>query len=123
MGFKDVYPQYEHVTVHGCNELSYYFIVYLRKQGIPVSVSGELWENFESLRDVYKREDYEVIDYKNLNIYGEGVLPKDERLELRPSVSAEFECVDKIYENNILEGIIHDAEGNIEDVVKYFKGK
>ncbi len=123
LGFKDVYPQYEHVTVHGCNELSYYFIVYLRKQGIPVSVSGELWENFESLRDVYKREDYEVIDYKNLNIYGEGVLPKDERLELRPSVSAEFECVDKIYENNILEGIIHDAEGNIEDVVKYFKGK
>lgn len=123
LGFKDVYPQYEHVTVHGCNELSYYFIVYLRKQGIPVSVSGELWENFESLRDVYKREDYEVIDYKNLNIYGEGVLPKDERLELRPSVSAEFECVDKIYENNILEGIIHDAEGNIEDVLKYLKGK
>ncbi len=29
----------------------------------------------------------------------------------------------KIYENNILEGIIHDTEGNIEDVLKYLKGK
>lgn len=43
--FLDLYPEYSNVTVYGCNELAYAFVMYLKKMGIPVSVKGELWKN------------------------------------------------------------------------------
>lgn len=117
-----IYPQYDSVKVHGCNELSYKMVLYLKKQGINVSVSGDLWKKFDSLQDIAEISN-ESLDYKTLDIYGEGIRPKDGRLELRQSVSPEFECIDKIYEANILEGIIQDTEGKIEDILKTWKGK
>lgn len=123
LGFGDLYPQYDHVTVHGCNELSFQFVQYLKKQNISVSVSGELWEKFNVLQDVLNKADHEVIDYRNLDIYGEGVIPKENRIELRQSVSPEFECIDKIYETNIQHGIIHNADRSIEELLSYLKVK
>lgn len=122
-GFADIYPQYDSVIIHDCNELAYYFILYLRNLEIPVHVSGALWEYFPTLQDVWKVTDNNTLDYRTLEIFGEGIWQKDERLELRYSVSPEFETIDKIYEANILEGIVTDAEGNIDEILKYLKEK
>lgn len=42
--FTDVYPEYDSVIVHGCNELAFQFVMYLKKCGVPVDVTGELWD-------------------------------------------------------------------------------
>lgn len=124
LGFVDIYPQYDSVIIHGCNELAYYFILYLKNLEIPVHVSGALWEYFPTLQDVWKVTDNNnTLDYRTLEIFGEGIWQKDERLELRCSVSPEFEAIDKIYEANILQGIVDDAEGNIDEILKYLKEK
>lgn len=123
LGFSDIYPQYDSVLIHGSNELAYYFYIYLRKQGILVNVSGDLWEYFQSLQDLYRETDTETIDYKKLEIYGEGIYTKESRLELRSSVSPEFEPIDRIYEANILEGVMKDTEYSIDDILKKLKGK
>lgn len=62
-----------------------------------------------------------TLDYRKLEVYAEGKKLKEKQIALRPSVSAEFECVDKIYETNILEGVIHDAEGNLENFLRLLK--
>lgn len=82
-----------------------------------------MWEYFPTLQDVWKVTDNNTLDYRTLEIFGEGIWQKDERLELRYSVSPEFEAIDKIYEANILEGIVNDAEGNINEILKYLKEK
>lgn len=43
VGFKNVFPEVGSVTVHGYNELAYYFVYYLRQSGILVNVTGQLW--------------------------------------------------------------------------------
>lgn len=43
LGFLDVYPEYNHVIIHGYNELAYNFYMYLRNTGVSVSVTGDLW--------------------------------------------------------------------------------
>lgn len=62
-----------------------------------------------------------TLDYRKLEVYAEGKKLKEKQIALRSSVSAEFECVDKIYETNILEGVIHDAEGNLENLLQLLK--
>lgn len=44
LAFKDVYLEYDSVVVYRCNELAYRFVMCLKKCGIPVSVTGELWD-------------------------------------------------------------------------------
>lgn len=46
LDFRDVFPEYDSVTVHDCNELAFQFAVYLKKNGVPVNVTGELWKYF-----------------------------------------------------------------------------
>ena len=104
--FFDVNPEYIGVTIHGFNELAYYMDKYLMGLGLAVNVEGELWKEFGI------RESHAVMAHENYEIWAEGVWQKsrelqDERLR---SVSAEFECVDKIYEANIKAGRISDAE-------------
>lgn len=123
LGFRDVYPQYEHVTVHGCNELAYQYVMYLKKEGIPVNVTGDIWESLRNNSIVGEAEECGAVDYKDYVIYAEGTKQKEENMKLRQSVSAEFECVDKIYEKNIAEGVICDAAWSLEEVLSIFREK
>ena len=96
--FMDIYPQYECVKIYEFNELAYFFANYLRQQNISVQVFGTLW------KDLLETPDNEYMDCKCLNVYAEGIFPnKKEWIDnLLDSVSAEFECIDHIYEMNIL---------------------
>lgn len=120
LGFCDLYPEYDHVTVHGCNELAYYFVRYLKEMGVSVTAEGDLWKNF-LIKNI--AEEMETLDYRCFAVYGEGTEPKDSSVGLRCSVSAEFECIDRIYEANILEGTIRDTEGNRDDFLHILSGK
>lgn len=106
--FCDLNPDYEIVTIHGFNEIAYYMAGYFADLGIKVNVEGELWDEFGSW------EKHVAMEYKNYEIWAEGVWQKSEDVycERLRSVSPEFECVDKIYEANIKAGNIKDAEGN-----------
>lgn len=117
LSFRDVYSEYDCVTIHGCNELSYYFAQYLRKIGISVNVMGTMWESFGIW------EETETLDYRNFIVHGEGVGTQEEKLEQRKSVSAEFECIDRIYEENICKGIIGDTQGSFQEVLDRICGK
>lgn len=120
--FSDVYPDYSYVTIYGCNELAYAFVMYLHEFGIPVSVKGELWKYIINSNVV--REEVECqLDFKCYEVYAEGTKPKEEWIESRQSISSEFECVDKIYEKNVLEGIIADAEYALEDFLQILRTK
>ena len=115
--FRDLNPEYEGVTIHGFNEAAYYMAEYLMGLEIPVRVEGDLWKEFEI------GEDYEVLSYKNYEIWAEGVWQKSRDLwnECARSVSAEFECVDKIYEANIKAGKITDTEGDADWLLEKLK--
>ena len=105
--FMDIYPQYECVKIYEFNELAYFFANYLRQQNISVQVFGTLW------KDLLETPDNEYMDCKCLNVYAEGIFPnKKEWIDnLLDSVSAEFECIDHIYEMNIKNHIVQDVGG------------
>jgi len=119
--FKDVFPNINSVVIHGCNELAYMFVKYLEKQSVSVITVGKYWKNFG-----YDYSDEFVEEDKNtLVIHAEGTNPKpyDLYYSLIKSVSSEFECIDKIYEKNVTEGRIKDAEGDFEWLLKQLEGK
>lgn len=122
LGFLDVYSEYNHVIVHGCNELAYNFLLYLRKIGVSVSVTGDYWTILLDSNIVRGGVECKL-DYKCFQVYAEGTKQKEELIEIRQSVSPEFECVDKIYEENILQGIIHDAEWSGAEFLQILKNK
>lgn len=116
--FKDVYPQAACVTVNGFHELAYYFVRYLEKIDMPVRVTGEFWDLFDVNASV------EVPDYMNFVIDAEGNTGlQGEKDRLCRSVSAEFECIDRIYEENIISGMINDADMGFEEFIGQIKGK
>lgn len=119
LNFKDIYPEIESVTIQGCNELAYYFMKYLEEIGIPVFVMGGFWDELGVDRKI------ETIAKKNLTIYAEGVEVPENNIRIRRSVSAEFECIDRIYEANILQGKIKDTADGYEDdgIAKRLNGK
>lgn len=110
--FKDIYPQYETVTIHGCNELGYYFARYLKKQNISVKVTGKQWEYIGYDNSKKTKE------YKNMTVYAEGTWQKsfDLREDISRTVSVEFECIDHIYEACLKEGYIKDQDGDMNEV-------
>lgn len=117
--FKDVYPEIESVTIQGCNELAYYFMKYLEEIGIPVFVIGRFWNELGVDQKI------ETLAKKNLTIYAEGLEVPEKNTGMRRSVSVEFECIDRIYEANILQGSIKDAADGYGDdgIVKKLNGK
>lgn len=111
IGFHDVYPEYTGVTIHECNELAWYMAEYLINEGVPVKVDGKYWRELGM-----KGGSDNIPSDCNYEIWAEGVHQKSgnwkqERLR---SSSAEFECIDKIYEANIKAGKITNADGNVQ---------
>lgn len=128
--FSDVFGGgYKCIIMHGFNELAFLFTEYLRTQNILVQVEGEMWQSF------YENEECKVPEYECLHIYAEGTWEKARnwRENLLRSVSVEFECIDKIYEENLKNNLIPDVgEGvyklmerlrNEEEVILFGRGK
>ncbi len=115
--FADMYQDCVCVVIYGFNELAYFFACYLRGQGIPVQVEDAMWEGFLASDEI------QVPEYRCMKIYAEGTWEKPENWEenLLRTVSVEFECVDKIYEENIRRGYIRDAACNCEDMLRRLK--
>lgn len=90
------------MTINGCNELAFYFSQYLKKINMPVNVIGDFWDVFDTWEKV------EIPDYRNFMLYAEGN---------SKSVSADFECIDLVYERNISEGIIKDTYDKFKDIL------
>lgn len=111
--FADIYPDFQCVEINEFNELAYFFARYLSAQGILVRVRGDMWNGF------IESEEAQILDYKRMQIYAEGIWQKTENwLEnLLRSVSVEFECIDHIYEANIKSGIIKNADGSSEELI------
>lgn len=121
--FREIFPEYDCVVIYGCNELAYYLADYLKKCNLTVCLEGDLWKEFLIWTEdgEYRREDF--LDYKVYAVYSEGVLPTEERVAWKESVSAEFECIDLIYEENIRRGHIRDIEMDFLNMVDRLVGK
>ncbi len=119
LNFKDIYPEVESVTLQGCNELAYYFMKYLEGIGIPVIVTGKFWD------ELGVKPKSETTVKKNLTIYAEGLDALEKDAEVRSSVSVEFECIDRIYEANIVRGKIKDSADGlcVDGIIGRLKGK
>lgn len=113
--FVDVFPWYKCVKIYGFNELAYFFADYLKNQNIPVTLEGTMWQG------VFPDEKCEVPKYECLNIYAEGTWekPRNWKENLLRSASVEFECVDRIYEENIKNNYITNADGDINVLVEH----
>ena len=123
-GFAELYPEYDCVTVRGCNELAYSFVQYLEKAGILVNVTGVNWSSLElGKKHAQEWKEEEAADYRKYTVHGEGVSEKKINIEERSSVSAEFECIDRIYEENIKKGMIKDTKEDPAGVIHKLRGK
>ncbi len=119
--FGDVFPDVREVMVCGCNELAYYFVRYLEQLEFPVSVSGKYWNylGYESTEDI----DFDDSDI--MIIYAEQIWEHRRSLFQRVirSASSGFECINQIYEENILAGNIGDTEGDFRSLLKKTENK
>lgn len=121
LDFHDLFPNVLSVTIYGCNELAWYFAKYLQKRNICIDLKGKYWKEIGGL----KGEEDEYRSSKNYEIWAEGVHQKstDWKQECLRSASAEFECVDQIYEANIEAGYVTDSEGSAEDLLSKLRDK
>lgn len=118
--FTDIFPEYKEVIIWGCNELAFFFAEYLKEQRIAVSVIGQYWNYFG----------YESCEQKIslgggtvLVIYAEGIPLQNNSLyeTVIRSASPEFECIDRIYEANVLVGRIRDTIGGLDKFIAKLK--
>lgn len=119
--FTDIFPGKKSVTIQGCNELAYCFLQYMNKIGVTVYVVGEYWN------ELGYYQTYRESDTHNLMIYAEGT--NQEWIDgysvnaFLCSVSAEFECIDQIYEENVRQGFIKDAVCSFEVLIEHLKAE
>ena len=118
-GFREVYPETDSVTVYGCNELAYFFVQYLNKINMSVSVNGELWNKI----GIFENAGEGILEHRNFSVFAEGCSEIQEKAEFRKSVSPEFECIDRIYEENIIRGNIKDINGTFLDVLEFLRNR
>ena len=114
--FSDVFPDNKCVTIIGCNELAYCCAEYLSEQGIEIKVIGDYWDllGYSVKNELVKTDD--------LYIYAEGVRPKKKWYHnFLTSVSVEFECIDRIYEENLLCSKIRDIDKSIDELLSLLR--
>lgn len=120
ISFQTVFPNVKEVVVCGCNELAYYFVKYLEHCNIPVSVTGRYWEylGYQGIGEIYD-------DIGRMVITAEPVSDGETDLfqKVIRSVSPYFECIDWIYEVNVLAGRIKDTEEGLGWVLEQLIGK
>lgn len=119
--FNDLYPDVKKVIIYGCNELAFRFAKYLEGLKLSVAVKGKYWNYFG-----YKSiEDVDFDDNSQMIIYAERILEDKRSLFQRVvrSASTEFECINRIYEENILVGNITDAGGEVDFFFNKLDGK
>lgn len=117
MQFEDVFPGIRNVVIYGCNEMSYFFVKYLEDRKIAVSVIGRYWDYMG-----YTETKNDVCEEGTLIVCAEDIFQCMDLDQMTcRSVSAEFECIDKIYEANVKAGIIKDTED--EDIWSRLRGK
>lgn len=116
--FTDIYPQYKFVKIYGFNELAYFFAKYLQKLDITVELSGTMWQEFFDEQAECRTQDYECF-----RVYADGINEKKRNWKenLLQSVSVEFECLDKVYEENLRKGLIKDVYDNFESLIAKLK--
>lgn len=117
--FTDIYPEYQYVRIYGFNELAYFTTKYLEQLGVAVEVIGEMWTEFSD------QDECNVSYHKCMSIYAEGTWQKscNWKENLLRSVSVEFECIDKAYEENVRKGFIKDADGDLQDLIDKLKNQ
>lgn len=117
--FEDIFPDIRRVVIYGCNELAYFFARYLEGRQIPVLVTGKYWDFMG-----YIQAENIVCDKRTMVVYAEEFFQSTvlEQTVFK-SVSPEFECIDKIYEANVLDGRIRDTIGNFDDFLYRLNGE
>ena len=119
--FQDIFPEIQNVIVCGCNELAYYFVLYLQKQKINVSVSGKYWNFFGYENNTscgLGGKGTMVINAEEISLQTDSLYQTVIR-----SASSCFECVDQIYEANMAEGKIRNTIGNFEEILEKIRGR
>ena len=116
--FTDIFPEYKEVIILGCNELAVSFAEYLKELAVPVLVAGKYW-NYFGYAEIYEQKllggginDEFIVYAEGIPVPG-GVLSQETGI----SVSAEFECIDRIYEANVLAGKITDTIGGLDEFI------
>lgn len=118
--FREIFGEVEEVVVRGCNELAYSFVKYLETQKIQVWVTGRYW-NFLGYECITMDE---ISNKDTLIIDAEGFSQNAEWYQrIVRSASLEFECIDKVYETNVILGKIKDSEGDFEWFLGQLTGK
>lgn len=119
--WKDIFPEIKEVVVCGCNELAFYFVKYLEKQYIDVTVTGQYWKWFGYADET----NTELGGVNRLVVYAEGANSQmgDLYKTMIRSASPEFECIDKIYEANVRTGKVRDTKGDLLSVLERLRGK
>lgn len=118
--FRDVFKEVKEVVVCGCNELAYFFVKYLETQQIKVWVTGKYWNFFG-----YQSATIDELCGKDiLTIQAEGFLQNAEWYQrIVRSASSEFECIDKVYEVNVISSKIKDSEGDFSWLIEQLTGR
>jgi hypothetical protein len=111
--FNDVYPNISKVVLLGCNELSLRLAEYLKKQNIDTGLVGPCWKYFG-----YKAVEFYGADINTMVVYADKMQDS-----VMSSVSAEFECIDKIYEKNVLAGRVRDTGGDFSWLLEQIRYK
>lgn len=118
--FTSIFPECNEVIIYGCNELAVASAEYLETMGIRVITRGNYWKNFGMRAD---NESVRIDGGRRMVLYAEGSLTWDNNLYeiMRSSVSPEFECIDKIYEANVMTGRIRDTVCEFSELVHRLK--
>ena len=118
--FDDVFPDIREVVVYGLNELAYYFVKYLEHMNIPVMVSGRHWKHlhYQDVGDIEDDDGRMIVFAEPVMGYGTDLFQRVVR-----SSSPEFECIDQIYEQNVLAGKIKNVRGGADWFFETLKGK
>lgn len=119
--FGDIYTDIREVVICGCNELAYRFVKYLERLKIPVSVMGKYWEYF----GYEGAENIDFDDSGTMVIFAEEVFGNKRNFcqKIADSASPRFECINHIYEENILAGNVEEAEGDFSNMLEKLKGR